>query len=154
MLLIPLLLWLILYRLIPSVAVYSVNLAPASTIETMGEQTLSVIEKVALEPSQLSTNKQSEIQQQWRLMLNSLNLDSAKFRLSFYQSDYFSANAFALPNGRVVVTDELVDLLKMILMPCVLFYFMKLVMFSTITAFDLRHKLQRAPLYLQLFLVT
>ena len=111
-LLIPLLLWLILYRLIPSVAVYSVNLAPGSTIETMGEQTLSVIEKVALEPSQLSTNKQSEIQQQWRLMLNSLNLDSAKFRLSFYQSDYFSANAFALPNGQVVVTDELVDLLK------------------------------------------
>ncbi len=27
-------------------------------------------------------------------------------------SDYFSANAFALPNGQVVVTDELVELLK------------------------------------------
>lgn len=111
-LLIPLLLWLILYRLIPSAAVYSVNLAPTSTIESMGEQTLSVIEKVALAPSQHSTETQTEIQQQWHSMLNSLNLDNTKFRLSFYQSDYFSANAFALPNGRVVVTDELVELLK------------------------------------------
>ncbi|MGO2130457.1 MAG: M48 family metallopeptidase [Pseudoalteromonas prydzensis] len=108
----PLLLWFILYRGIPAIAVYSVSLASPSTVENMGEQALTVIEKVALEPSMLSEDKQAALQLQWQTILNKLNLDTTKFRLSFYQSDYLSANAFALPHGRVVVTDELVTLLN------------------------------------------
>lgn len=110
--LIPLLLWFILYRGIPAIAVYSVGLASPSMVEAMGEQSLQVIEKIALEPTQLPSEKQALIQQQWHTMLDDLQLDKKKFRLSFYQSDYFSANAFALPHGRVIVTDELVILLK------------------------------------------
>ena len=108
----PLLLWFILYRAIPTVAVYSVSLASANTVENMGEQAFTVIKKVALEPSTLSADKQATLQSQWHSMLTKLNLDTTKFRLSFYQSDYLSANAFALPHGRVVVTDELVELLN------------------------------------------
>lgn len=110
--LIPLLLWFILYRGIPAIAVYSVSLASPATVEAMGEQTLSVIEKVALAPTQLNDETQNDIQLTWLQMLDKLHLDSAKYRLSFYQSDYFAANAFALPHGRVIVTDELVILLK------------------------------------------
>ncbi|MCQ8877693.1 M48 family metallopeptidase [Pseudoalteromonas shioyasakiensis] len=110
--LIPLLLWFILYRGIPAIAVYSVSLASPATVEAMGNQSLKVIEKVALAPSQLPDETQNNIQQQWQQMLDELNLDSTIFRLSFYQSDYFAANAFALPHGRVIVTDELVTLLK------------------------------------------
>ena len=110
--LIPLLLWFILYRGIPAIAVYSVGLAPPATIEAMGEQTLNVIEKVALAPTQLPNETQNEIQLTWQQMLDRLHLDSTRYRLSFYQSDYFAANAFALPHGRVIVTDELVILLK------------------------------------------
>ncbi len=110
--LIPLLLWFILYRGIPAIAVYSVGLASPATIEAMGEQTLNVIEKVALAPTQLPDETQNDIQLTWLQMLDKLHLDSARYRLSFYQSDYFSANAFALPHGRVIITDELVILLK------------------------------------------
>jgi len=108
----PILLWLILYRGIPAAAVYSIGLASPSTIEAMGEQSLHVIEKLALAPSELSSDKQAMIQKQWHVMLEQLQLDNEQFRLSFYQSDYFSANAFALPHGRVIVTDELVLLLQ------------------------------------------
>jgi len=108
----PILLWLILYRGIPAAAVYSIGFASPSTIEVMGEQSLHVIEKLALAPTELSSDKQAMIQKQWHVMLDQLQLDSDQFRLSFYQSDYFSANAFALPHGRVIVTDELVLLLQ------------------------------------------
>ncbi|KPH60163.1 peptidase [Pseudoalteromonas porphyrae] len=107
----PLLLWLILYRGIPAIAVYSVNVASPAVVESMGEQSLAVIEKIALEPTQLSIDQQADLQSKWAQMLTALELDNTKFRLSFYQSDYLAANAFALPHGRVVVTDELVTLL-------------------------------------------
>lgn len=110
--LIPLLLWFILYRGIPAIAVYSVSLASPATVEAMGEQTLNVIEKVALAPTQIPDEAQNDIQLTWQQMLDNLHLNSDRYRLSFYQSDYFAANAFALPHGRVIVTDELVILLK------------------------------------------
>ena len=44
-------------------------------------------------------------------MLNALSLDQSVYRLSFYKSDSFGANAFALPHGRIVVTDDLANLL-------------------------------------------
>lgn len=110
-LLVPLLLWLILYRGIPAIAVYSVEIAPPSMVEEMGQQSLTIIKKTLLSPTTLPAKKQAELQQQWHTIIDTLNLESTKYRLFFYQSDYFGANAFALPSGHIVVTDELVELL-------------------------------------------
>ncbi|MBD1583016.1 M48 family metallopeptidase [Pseudoalteromonas sp. S16_S37] len=37
-----------------------------------------------------------------------MQLDEQKYRLGFYRSEFFGANAFALPHGQIVVTDELI----------------------------------------------
>lgn len=110
-LLTPLLVWFILYRAVPAVAVYSINQLSPEVIETMGEQSFSAVEKVALSPSEIALEKQQKAEQQWSALLSDLNLDQSKYRLSFYKSDMFGANAFAMPHGRVVVTDELMVLL-------------------------------------------
>jgi len=43
--------------------------------------------------------------------LQELELDPSRYQLLFRASDSIGANAFALPNGTVIVTDELVELL-------------------------------------------
>lgn len=108
----PVLIWLLLYKVVPNIAVYSVDIMPKSMVERMGEQSLYVIEKAALEPTEIADKQQAKLQLHWAQMLDSLRLDADTYRLSIYKSDYLGANAFALPHGRVVVTDELIALLK------------------------------------------
>lgn len=108
----PIVIWLLLYKAVPNIAAYSVDIMPKSMVERMGEQSLYVIENVALEPTEATPEQQSKLQLQWKQMLDGLSLDADTYRLSIYKSDYLGANAFALPHGRLVVTDELITRLK------------------------------------------
>jgi len=108
----PIIIWLLLYKAVPNIAAYSVDIMPKSMVERMGEQSLYVIENVALEPTEIAVQQQAKLQLHWSQMLDALRLDADSYRLSIYKSDYLGANAFALPHGRVVVTDELITLLK------------------------------------------
>ncbi|TMN85645.1 MULTISPECIES: M48 family metallopeptidase [unclassified Pseudoalteromonas] len=107
----PLFMWLMLYKVVPAIAVYSVDTLPHSVVEQMGEQSFTVIKKLALDPTELSAEQQATVQQNFNTMLDALALEKSVYRLSFYKSQSFGANAFALPHGRIVVTDELANLL-------------------------------------------
>jgi len=107
----PLFMWLVLYKAVPAIAVYSVDTLPRNVVEQMGEQSFTLIKKIALDPSELPAEQQTKVQAHFTSMLNALSLDQSVYRLSFYKSDSFGANAFALPHGRIVVTDDLANLL-------------------------------------------
>lgn len=107
----PLFMWLMLYKVVPAIAVYSVDTLPRSVVEQMGEQSFTLIEKLALDESELPIEQQTKVQQHFNSMLSELSLEPSVYRLSFYKSDSFGANAFAMPHGRIVVTDELANLL-------------------------------------------
>ena len=107
----PLFMWLMLYKVVPAIAVYSVDTLPRSVVEQMGEQSFTLIEKLALDESELPIDQQAKVQQHFNTMLNELSLEPSVYRLSFYKSESFGANAFAMPHGRIVVTDELANLL-------------------------------------------
>ena len=111
-LLVPCFIWIFVTGVIPKVAQISVRYLPESVSVEMGDQSFYLIEKAFLEPSDVDVTLQNSVKDQWQSALSELDLSSKKYRISFYRSDYFGANAFALPNGRVVVTDDLLLLLK------------------------------------------
>ncbi|OHU94613.1 hypothetical protein BIW53_15765 [Pseudoalteromonas byunsanensis] len=104
----PLLIYLLFFVVVPNVAASAVTLLPDGVAKTTGEQSMLLIEKVALEPTELDIAQQTEINILWQNSLAQLRLSNEKYRLGFYRSDFFGANAFALPHGQIVVTDALV----------------------------------------------
>ena len=87
------------------------NLLPTSVQSQMGKQTLSFLERVLLNPSELTTDQQASAEQAWDKLKDDIASDDFQYSLNFYKSPAMGANAFALPDGTVVVTDELVELL-------------------------------------------
>lgn len=107
--LVPLFTWLILFVGLPAVAERSVPLIPQSVANEMGEQSFEVINELFLQPSELPIERQEAVKSQWNNALMTLNLSTSKYNLYVYNSDYFGPNAFALPNGTVVITDDLIE---------------------------------------------
>ncbi len=110
--LVPLLLWFSVAIALPNLAAGSVKYLPDSVAEQMGRQTFYALQKTILEPSELDTTLRDQTITQWQQALEQLGLSQKKFQLHVFKSDYFGANAFALPNGTVVITDQLLILLK------------------------------------------
>ena len=107
--LVPLLMWFCISVVMPKAASAVVLYLPDTVAETMGEQAFSIIETTLLKPSELSEEKQLTIKNLWQTSLTQLELPDDKFVLHIYGSDYFGPNAFALPDGTVVITDPLLE---------------------------------------------
>lgn len=107
--LVPALMWFILTIAMPHLAEKSVTLLPQSVSNEMGEQSFEIINKLFLEPSVLSVERQDAVKTQWSQALKELSLDKERYQLHVYASEYFGPNAFALPNGTVVITDDLIN---------------------------------------------
>lgn len=108
----PLLLWWIIVDLMPMLASAAVPLVPDSVKQQMGQQTFYTLQQTALQPTELTPAQQAAVQYHWQMALQKLPLEYNSYKLHLYKSDFFGANAFALPDGTVVITDELVTLLK------------------------------------------
>ncbi|HEX5794086.1 MAG TPA: M48 family metallopeptidase, partial [Rheinheimera sp.] len=108
----PLLLWWIIVDLMPLLASAAVPLVPDSVKQQMGEQTFYTLQQTALQPTQLPAAQQATVKYHWQMALQQLPLQYKNYQLHLYQSEFFGANAFALPDGTVVITDELVTLLQ------------------------------------------
>ena len=108
----PLLLWWIIVYALPMLAGAAVPLVPDSVKQQMGEQTFYALQQTALDDSELSAAQKATVQYHWQMTLRQLPLQYQNYQLHLYKSDYFGPNAFALPDGTVVMTDELVKLLQ------------------------------------------
>lgn len=109
-LILPLFVWMMMFKVIPAAASIGVAFLPDSVPETTGEQTLVLLDRIYMEPSQVSEQQQEEIRQQWHQALDALNIPRENYRLNF-RSWEMGANAMALPNGDVILTDDIVALM-------------------------------------------
>lgn len=82
---------------------------PEAVLQKMGSSTLETLDHLALKPSKLDAARQQELTDEFARLQT---LPGAKFdyHIVFRSSPRMGANAFALPDGSIVLLDELVDL--------------------------------------------
>jgi Zn-dependent protease with chaperone function len=98
------------YRyLLPWAAEKLATEVPALALQKMSESTLQLLNRYALQPSKLSAERQQAIAASFA-RLNPETAGAPHYRILFYRSAAMGANAFALPDGTLVVLDDLVAL--------------------------------------------
>ncbi|MEE9330851.1 MAG: M48 family metallopeptidase [Methylophilaceae bacterium] len=102
--------WVFLQHGVPRLAEYVAKATPPSMERRLGEQVLKGLDHQFgyFSPSQMKQQRQAKI----KSVLNKLCKvnDCPQYRLEFRDGGVIGANAFALPGGVMVVTDELVAL--------------------------------------------
>lgn len=97
---------------IPALAEEVAMRVPFSVEHSMGRQALLVFDKLGLvETSTLAMSRQQELRQLFNQLTKGLQ-HAGSYRLEFRLGSEIGANAFALPGGIIVMTDELVNLAK------------------------------------------
>lgn len=92
---------------IPALAKRAAYALPESADAALGQDGLRVLDQVLFSPSDLEEKRQSQL----RSLFDDMTQGLAKvhdFGLEFRKSDRVGPNAFALPSGIIVVSDELV----------------------------------------------
>ncbi|MDR1461363.1 MAG: M48 family metallopeptidase [Campylobacteraceae bacterium] len=79
---------------------------PKNIVENISKQTLEFLDEHYMSESKLDKKRQDAIQKQFDKFLN----ENSDFKLHFRASEFFGANAFALPNGDIVLFDDLIEL--------------------------------------------
>jgi Zn-dependent protease with chaperone function len=82
---------------------------PMGVSERLGTDTLAVLDRLVFKPSKLSNERQADLHAQFQDFLRK-QADAYPYQLVFRSSPVIGANALALPNGTLVMTDELVEL--------------------------------------------
>lgn len=93
---------------IPVVAKRLADAVPNQLAYDLGKSTLVILDRSVLEPSKLEEARKAELVSEFRGMAQQY----PELPLHLHFRNGLGANAFALPDGTVVVTDELVDLAK------------------------------------------
>lgn len=84
-------------------------IVPRAMERAISEQALALIDRVQLKPSKLASERRLELQLAFKELTTGLPRE-LDYRLSFRDAPGLGPNAFALPDGHVVVTDQLVAL--------------------------------------------
>ena len=96
---------------VPAVANWAAAVMPAKIDSAIGAGSLDVLDRVAFEPSELPKKRQQDLRARFVAMTKPLH-DGHVYQLEFRHGGVIDANAFALPSGIIVMTDELVELAK------------------------------------------
>lgn len=94
---------------VPWVAVGIVAVLPHSVDDEIGRAAMASIDGQLLTPSALPRREQERIHRAFDAMLERSQVDRVPVSLMFRASQ-IGPNAFALPGGRIVMTDEMLDL--------------------------------------------
>lgn len=101
--------WLFVQYGIPSLSRQIANMLPEEASQYMGQGVLDVMDKSWFSESKLSKKKQKELNKLFNGLLANIE-DSERYKLNFRLGGKIKANAFALPDGNIVFTDELINL--------------------------------------------
>jgi Zn-dependent protease with chaperone function len=102
--------WLFMAQGIPLVAERFSKAIPPGVMENISQKTLDLLDKQYLAATELEQKRMNEIKTIFR-GLSSASNSGFDYRLEFRKGDKgIGANAFALPAGIIIVTDELVKL--------------------------------------------
>jgi Zn-dependent protease with chaperone function len=94
---------------LPLLANVAAHTLPVSVDRAIGAQGLELLDRAFLEPSKLPAARQQQLRKRFDQMTAEL-ADGHRYRLELRLGDKIGANALALPNGIVVMTDELIAL--------------------------------------------
>jgi Zn-dependent protease with chaperone function len=93
---------------VPALAGWTARHVPASVDQRIGAQTLDILDRGFLRPTTLPPQQQSRVDNLFRRMTADLK-DGHAYQLEF-RSGPLGPNAFALPSGIIVMTDDMVKL--------------------------------------------
>jgi Zn-dependent protease with chaperone function/TPR repeat protein len=102
-------LWLLVDRVLPVAVQAIAERIPVEAEAALGREALQGMEKYFLKPSTLSPARQKALGDKFTAMARAGG-ESVPHRLEFRSSPVIGPNAFALPSGIIVMTDELVRL--------------------------------------------
>jgi Zn-dependent protease with chaperone function len=94
---------------VPAMATFAARVLPPSVDRAIGAEGLDILDRTFFEPSKLPQARREALTARFREMTAPLD-DGHEYRLEFRSAGEGGANAFALPSGIVVMTDELVTL--------------------------------------------
>lgn len=95
---------------VPLVAEWAAFALPETVTRSIGETTLAQVDRFVFEPSRLEEARRREIREKWAAFAGRFR-PAVPHRLVFRRSR-MGPNAFALPSGVIVLTDELVDFVE------------------------------------------
>jgi Zn-dependent protease with chaperone function len=101
--------WLFIQYGIPALSKQVAELLPDEASQYMGQGVLDVMDKSWFSESKLTEQKQNELQALFNGFLKNIE-GSKNYKLKFRAGGEIQANAFALPDGTIVFTDELINL--------------------------------------------
>jgi predicted Zn-dependent protease len=104
------LLWLGYLYLLPAVAAGVANALPPQVERQLGDGVLALLDRRILSPSTLTPQRQAELTARLRQLQPPGEGAAPAWRLQF-RSSRVGPNAFALPSGDIVLTDQMVKLL-------------------------------------------
>ena len=96
---------------LPWVALKIAERMPPIVEESASNQVVRVLERLELKPTQLPQARQQSLQSQFKTLIKD-EPRAEQMRLILAAADGIGPNAFALPDGRIYMTDELVELAK------------------------------------------
>lgn len=112
LILVPICLYLIIDRGIPAAAKAVTPLVPEQVLKEVDLQVMTMLDSTVLEPSQLDEQEQLTLPNYLSNEKYASTLALENYTISYRSSKSFGANAFALPGGSIVLTDDLYQLLK------------------------------------------
>lgn len=103
-------LWAIWAYALPLLAAIAVWLTPPQMIAAIDRGTLNSFDATFAEPTTVSAQRQSEIQDLFeKLVVHVPQHNDHSFRLEFRAIPAVGPNAFALPGGTMIMTDDMID---------------------------------------------
>jgi predicted Zn-dependent protease len=109
--LVAVVLWLAMDRGLPVLVERTAVYIPVAAEQSLGQEALAGMDHYFMRPSKLSTPRQVALRVKFAELARA-GRESANYRIEFRSSPVIGPNAFALPSGIIVMTDELVMLAK------------------------------------------
>jgi Zn-dependent protease with chaperone function len=95
---------------IPALAAHAVRYIPRSVDSYIGADSLGVLDRSVFQPSKLAQQRQAELRRIFADVAADAGAEGSRYRLELRAGGSVGANAFALPSGIVVLTDQLEQL--------------------------------------------
>ncbi|EJK80143.1 MULTISPECIES: M48 family metallopeptidase [Rhizobium] len=95
---------------LPALVEVAVLVTPPVVPEIMSAGTLKTLDQTALSPSKLSEDRRKDISDRFEKIAAQAEGGAGRYKLNFRDGGIIGPNAFALPDGNLVLTDQLVDL--------------------------------------------
>lgn len=97
---------------IPSISKHIAYTLSPEVSAQLADTSLEQLDEFYFSRTELPAERRAEINQLFLSSLPSTDLPRHDYQLHFRKGDAIGPNAFALPNGSIIITDELIDLAK------------------------------------------